>query len=209
MLSLQKVLGKEDRFFELLEASAQKASESVDALITLVKDPAGLQTLEKFANARRAEKAITNQISEELCKTFVTALEREDIEALSVSLYKITKNVEKLGERILLNPQALVGIDLTHEAAAMKQATEIILEMIRALRKGAVLDAIKKLNLKLQVIEGDFDNKVLEQLKVLYSGKIDAVRVIYLKDIFEMFEKTSDRCRDAGNVITQIVLKNT
>ena len=43
--------------------------------------------------SRRAEKRIADEISEALCKTFVTALEREDIEALSLGLYKIPKTV--------------------------------------------------------------------------------------------------------------------
>ena len=38
-------------------------------------------------------------------QTFITALEREDIEALSNALYKIPKTVEKFCERILLAPQ--------------------------------------------------------------------------------------------------------
>jgi uncharacterized protein Yka (UPF0111/DUF47 family) len=43
----------------------------------------------------------------------------------------------------------------------------------------------------------------------LFSGKYDAVKVIVLKDLYELLEKVVDRCRDAGNVITQIVLKNS
>jgi uncharacterized protein len=30
-----------------------------------------------------------------------------------------------------------------------------------------------------------------------------------LRDLFELLEKLIDRCRDAGNVIFQIVLKNS
>ena len=37
MFSLQKLLGKEDKFFTLLEASAQEARASVQALVKLSK----------------------------------------------------------------------------------------------------------------------------------------------------------------------------
>jgi uncharacterized protein Yka (UPF0111/DUF47 family) len=30
-----------------------------------------------------------------------------------------------------------------------------------------------------------------------------------LKDLYELLEKIIDRCRDVGNVISQIVLKNS
>jgi len=42
--------------------------------------------------ARRKGKRITEDIDEHLCKTFVTPIEREDIESLSDALYKIPKN---------------------------------------------------------------------------------------------------------------------
>ena len=41
--------------------------------------------------------------------TFVTALEREDIEALSNALYKIPKTVDKFTTRILVAPQHVPG----------------------------------------------------------------------------------------------------
>src|SRR5437667_11718095 len=99
MFSLQKILGKEDKFFDLLEASAEEAHGSVQLLNALIKSPEQARSLEEFAHTRRKDKRITEEITEELCKTFVTPLEREDIEALASALYKIPKTAEKFGER--------------------------------------------------------------------------------------------------------------
>ena len=35
------------------------------------------------------------------------------------------------------------------------------------------------------------------------------MRYMILKDLFELLEKAIDRCRDAGNVVNQVVLKNS
>jgi uncharacterized protein Yka (UPF0111/DUF47 family) len=35
------------------------------------------------------------------------------------------------------------------------------------------------------------------------------MRYLILKDLFELLEKAIDRCRDAGNVVHQVVLKNS
>jgi uncharacterized protein Yka (UPF0111/DUF47 family) len=58
-------------------------------------------------------------------------------------------------------------------------------------------------------LEGEGDKLILEELKNLYSGTHDGIKVVFLKDIFELIEKVFDRCRDAGNVINHIVLKNS
>jgi uncharacterized protein Yka (UPF0111/DUF47 family) len=33
--------------------------------------------------------------------------------------------------------------------------------------------------------------------------------VLVLRDLYDLLEKIVDRCRDAGNVVTHIVLKNS
>ena len=61
--------------------------------------PKAKRTLDAFVAVRRKEKLLAQDLTEYLCKTFVTPLEREDIEALSNALYKIPKTVEKFAER--------------------------------------------------------------------------------------------------------------
>src|SRR5437762_134842 len=209
MFSLQKLLGKEDKFFDLLEASAEEARASVQILIKYLQKPEQLKTLDEFILARRKDKAITAQISDALCTTFVTALEREDIEALSVALYKVPKTVEKIAERIMLAPAYLKAMDLSRQVDLLQRAAETVVLMIRELRKGVRLEHIKLQNDQLQTLEGEADKVLVELLRVLYATQQDTVRVVFLKVIYELLEKVADRCRDAGNVITNIVLKNS
>jgi hypothetical protein len=72
-----------------------------------------------------------------------------------------------------------------------------------------LLERIKELNDRLQFVEGEADKLMVELLRDLYSGKQDALRVVILKDLYELMEKVIDRCRDAGNVVLQIALKNS
>lgn len=209
MFSLQRLFGREDFFFDLLEASALESKTSVEALDRFLKNPDQLRTLDEFVLARRNEKRIAEKISEAVCTTFVTALEREDIEALSVALYKIPKTVEKAAERILVAPHLIAGADLSKHLRMMESATATVLEMIKGLRKGMDLEATSQANAKLQVLESEADNMMLGLLKDLYTNHKDPVKVIFLKDLYELAEKVFDRCRDAGNVITHIVLKNS
>jgi uncharacterized protein Yka (UPF0111/DUF47 family) len=209
MFSLQRLLGKEDKFFDLLEASADEARNSVRILLKYLQGPDQLKTLDEFISSRRKEKAITAEIGQALCTNFVTALEREDIESLSDGLYKLTKTVEKIAERLMLAPQFLQGINLSSEITLLERAADIVLEMIRDLRKGVNLERIKALNDQLQEAEGDADKVLLGLLRQLYTSNFEVNRIVFLKDYFELLEKVIDRCRDAGNVVTRIVLKNS
>src|SRR5262245_56542688 len=157
MFSLQRLLGKEDMFFELLEASAQEARNSVQALVRLGKAADKPVALEEFARLRRKDKEITAQIRNAVYTTFVTALEREDIEALCNALYRIPKTVEKFSERMMLAPQQVHGVDFSKQVDLLDQATDCVVQMVQSLRRGVNLDDIKTLHDKIQHVEGEAD----------------------------------------------------
>lgn len=210
MISLQKLFGKKDVFFDLLAASATQARASVQALHKLLSAPAdAAHNLDAFSASRREDKKVTQQIDEALCKTFVTELEREDIEALANALYKIPKTVEKIAERLLICSERLAGKDFSSQVKLMDAAAEIILTMVVELRKKLHLERVKDLNDKIQQVEGEADRLMIECLRALYTTEKDAVMVIILKDLYDLMEKVVDRCRDAGNVVANIVLKNS
>jgi uncharacterized protein Yka (UPF0111/DUF47 family) len=209
MFSLQKILGKKDKFFDLLEASAEEARASVQALVKLNKNPGETQVVYEFIQARRKEKLIRIKISEAVYSSFVTVLEREDIENLSYALYRIPKTVEKFGERLLLTPERVKGVDFSKQINPLEQAADTVAAMVKALRQEANLEQMVELNNKLQYLEGEADKIVMELLRDLLSGRHEPIKVIIVKDLYELLEKVIDRCRDVGNVIVQIVLKNS
>src|SRR3977135_3683236 len=102
MFSIRKFFGHDEKFYDLLEASAQQADSSVHHLVAPLgtrEHNVSPQSLDEFVHSRRKDKQITQELTEQLCKTFITPLEREDIQALAAALYKIPKTVEKSGER--------------------------------------------------------------------------------------------------------------
>ena len=210
MFSLQRFFGRSELFFDLLEQSALEARESVDLIkSTLINPTRGQSPLDEFALLRKKDKRITEEIREALTQSFVTPLEREDIEALAIALYKIPKTLEKFCERLLLSPDRFRAEDFSRQMQLLEQATETVLKMTRALRSSPGTEAMKEQNERLQYLEGEADKLMLELLRALYSGKQDPVTVIALKDLYDLLEKVIDRCRDVGNVIFHVVLKNS
>lgn len=208
MISIQRIFGKEDRFFELLLASANESHESIDFLTDLLRHER-TRPLTELTAVRKKDKQITKEISELLVKTFVTALEREDIEALSSVLYKIPKTVEKFVERYTISSDRVAKIDFTRHAAMLDEATVHVVDLIKTLKKGMDIVRVKELNDRIQQIEGDADKLMLECLQDLYSGKYDPLDVHIISKLYDLLEKVVDRCRDVGKVVAQIAYKNS
>ncbi len=209
MISLAKLFGKSDRFFELLDASAKSAFQSIEELERLLTQSNGQIALAELAITRRNEKKIAQTISEELVNVFVTTLDREDIESLSRALYRIPKTVEKFGERFEIIHHHVKGSDFAAQMNLAKESASVICRMVAMLSSSPKLELIKAENDKLQELEGRADQLVLSYLKEIYSGNIEPIKAMAMRDLYDLLEKVIDRCRDAGNVVTQIVLKNS
>jgi uncharacterized protein Yka (UPF0111/DUF47 family) len=209
MFSFQKMFGRDEVLFDLLDKSASEAQASAHLMRRMLQNPSETgAAIAEFSALRRKDKQITEEIRSQLTQTFVTPLEREDIEALANALYKIPKTLEKFGERLQLASALVVGTSFNQQAELLDTAIQTVVQMVRELRTPS-LGSMRELNGKLQYLEGAADNLMLELLRSLYVGDHDAVRVIALKDLYELLEKVIDRCRDAGNVIFHIVLKNS
>ncbi|MEO5812200.1 MAG: pit accessory protein [Rhodanobacter sp.] len=209
MFSLQTMFGKGDKFYGLLEQSAAAACESANALLELLNHNGDGPLLASFTASRVREKGLAAQISEELMNTFVTALDREDIEALNSALYKIPKTIEKFAERYEIVATRVAGVDFAQRAQILNQSTAVVAQMISQLRRNLQIDPMKKLQDRMQALESEGDRMLVEAYRNIYMEGGDVMRAMLAKDLFELIEKAIDKCRDVGNIVYSIVLKNS
>ena len=208
MFSLQTIFGSGKQFYTLLDEAAVAASDAAKALHSMLREADRQPALDAFKLARLRERAASDKISQALVDSFMTPIEREDIEALGSALYKIPKQIEKFADRYSLAVQHLEQIDFAPRAAMLEQAAGVVVEMVNDLRH-MNLDRMTALNEKLRALENEADRLMLELYRDIYSGRLDNLQMFLLKEFFEILEKAIDRCREAGVVAYQIVLKNS
>ena len=208
MFSLQTIFGQGKQFYALLDEAAIAAHDSTVALYEMLSDTSRAPVLDAFKLARQRERAASDRISQELVDAFITPIEREDIEALASALYKIPKQVERFADRYCLAQHRLDGIDFAPRAAMLEKAAAVVVEMVHELPR-LRLEPMKRLNDKLRVIETEADRLILELHREIYSVALEAGEMFLLKEFFEILEKAIDRCREAGVVTYEIVLKNS
>lgn len=208
MFSLQTIFGSGKQFYTLLDEAADAAYDSAKALHAMMKATDRQPALDAFKLARQRERAISDKLGKALVDSFITPIEREDIESLGSALYKIPKQIEKFADRYSLAVRQLENIDFAPRAAMLEQAAGVVREMVHELPK-LEIDSMTRLNEKLRAIENEADRLMLELYRDLYSGKLESQQMFLLKEFFEILEKAIDRCREAGVVVYQIVLKNS
>jgi len=209
MASIFNFFSKGDKFFVLLDSAADEATGSVQDLISYIGTPRAQRDLNSISDHRRAEKRIFDKISEELINTFVTQLEREDIEHLADTLHRIPKACEKFAEYVNIAGERADGVDFSRQLGLLKEAVSVVNTMVKNLRNLSDLEACKDLSKRLSQIESKGDEIMLELLGELYSGKHEPLQAFVLRDLYERIEKIIDRCSNVGKVVVQVVLKNS
>jgi uncharacterized protein len=211
-MPLAKLFGKETRFWTLLRNAAAQAKISVASLLKLVPllgaGPTET-TMGDIGQSRRKAKQIATETTEALTKVFNTPLDREDIEALNSALYKISKTVEKIAERLTICPPGANFEHITKQLGMLEQAVAVTELLVDELCGGQHGEKVKEHYERLQAIESSADRVMTEQLRELSRGNEDARSLVYWKDMLELAEKAIDRCRDAGDIVFTTILKNS
>lgn len=206
------LLPREDKFSQLLSALSKTAHEAALHLKTYIEtqDAAQRETTGKAIVARKEEaKNLLSNITQSLCQTYMTPFDREDIQEFAVNLYKITKTLEKIRERIDLHGIASERGDFSLQIDLICQEGQAMNEMVAALGKGKASQFIIDKTEILQNLELQGDDVLAKLLVSLFSEDRSARDLILRKDIYDMLEKVIDRYRDAANIAVEIVLKHS
>ncbi len=202
------IVPQEREFFDLLERQASVVAEGAIALRDLLRDFRNVRA--KVRNIKDIEHKgddTVHTIFEELNKSFITPIDREDIIALANSLDNILDYVDAAANRISL-------YEIAQPSAAMIDLSEVIVEGTSALRKAVGMirnmkqaDAVEAISVEVNRMENVADDLLNVSVAELFHEK-DVVYILKAKEILENLEQATDYCEDAANVLSDIVAKN-
>jgi hypothetical protein len=198
-----EVLG--DRFYDLLEASAEEAGHSVRLLAGFLKVRS--DSTEDLAAVRRKSEQIAAEIGSTLARTIMAGLQRDDIQGLSRVLRTIPERVEKLAGRHLLARDRLADLDFSPPVEPLGTAVETLDAMVHQLRAFANLETTQPLNSRLQDAADRAETLLEGVVREVYRRQDDPLKLVIVKDLADQIQSIIDACRDAGNLVLRVVLK--
>lgn len=193
-----------DRFFDLLTRQSTKTLEGLEALWAYAesgtRDNANL-----VRNIEREADELRRILIEELDKTFVTPIDREDLFALSRTIDDVVDYANTTVDEM--------------EIYEVK-GDEHIKEMVNVLRKAAreLNDAVKILKdypkiasehaVKAKAYENTMEKTYHIALAELFKGS-DTVYMLKMREIYRHLSNAADRGDEAANIISSIVMKHS
>lgn len=199
---------KPNRFMVLLIEQAQYTVTAMDCLVEYMKTP----TDERAARMRSLEKEADETrriLIDELNRTFITPLDREDIFALSRSIDDILDYAyTTVDEMVTLNVEP--NSFLERMASLLRDAAEEIrLAMLRFEDHPRVANDHA---IRAKALENRIETVYRDAIAELFQGPQDVehvVEMLKLREIYRHLSNAADRGDEAANVISGAVVKIT
>ena len=204
------IMPPEDKmFFTYFQDSAEICQKTARLYDKIMHDHLNDEFKEKALKYKKKSKLSYKAVLKQLNKSFITPIEREDIQTIAVQLNKITKKIVKA----CLNLEVYRLNDYTDEmkeqALTLVQATDKLAEIIKLFKKVSDVEKITKLNIEMKEIESHGDEIHRRAMGNLFSGKYEALDVIKLRDKYKEIENAFDACFYVTDTILNVVLKQS
>ena len=189
-----------------LAIKAKEASEELVQLFTHIENAPEYHV--KIKQIEREADDLTRSIFAELNKSFITPLDREDMQRIAAKTDDVIDFMEGISGRIVSyhissNPPHM--LDIAKELVSAVKEVELMISQLKNVKVNkSMIDHCRKIS----DIEHTVDDLYRTAVGKLFETT-DAINIIKLKDIYESLETASDRCLDVADVIEDIVLKYT
>jgi predicted phosphate transport protein (TIGR00153 family) len=202
-----RLLPREEEFFDLFVAVAERNKEAAQHLRDLFEAPPDRRRpiVEAIKRLEHEADQVTHEVVNRLDRTFITPLDREDIHKLASDLDDVMDAMDGTAKRSQI---FRVGV----APAGVKQLTEVIQRMVAVLaeavgrlKKG---DDVMRFCIEAKRLEEEGDAIYQEALGKMFDTERDGLEVIKWKEIYDILELTLDQGEDVANILESITLKH-
>lgn len=195
-----------DVFYSLFEDGTVYCKQAASLLSEILDKGV---TEEHIASARQIKHASNKNIKktlEVLDTSFVTPIDREDIQEIAGLLNKITKKIVKACLNMKVYKLDTYTDNLKNQSQTLIAATNELEQIFANFKKPTISDMTAR-NLKMKEIETRGDEILYSATESLFSGKYDALTVIKLRDLHKDLENALDACYNVTDAVVSVVLK--
>jgi hypothetical protein len=205
---MTKIFKKDEKFFKIFGQMTVYILEAAEILGSMVRNPAAdlVPLASKIKDLEHKGDELTHRVIDELNKTFITPIDREDIHDLSAALDDVLDLIDSTATRIVL-------FRITDPIRAVPEMCTVLLN--QAMEIGAAVsnlqdnDHVVERCIEINRLENDGDRLFQSAIASLFEDVKDPIDVIKRKEIIETLEAATDKAEDVANVLESIIVKNT
>ena len=205
---------KEDKYFDLFNAHAElvvQGGKALAGLIGALVDAQEQKSLfaDEIDRIEREADEITHSVLSKLHTSFITPFDRDEIHQLINGMDNILDIIQDVAESTTLYDIHHVPPDARYLGDVTEQCCSRVQKVVALLHSMENAPAILKMCHEIAELESDADRMLREAMSRVFREEPDVRQVVKLKEIYELLESVTDRCKDVSGTIEAIVLENS
>ncbi len=199
-------------YFQLIE---QQVSCCVEASTLLLESLSGYNAADNSANRDKIHAVehqadnLHHDILTRLSAEFITPIDQEDILHLVQIVDDITDALDEVMLHCYMYHVETLPARTLALAAVVDNCVKALHEAAKELKNFKKPDALRKLLVQVNSVEGEADALHTEAIHQLFGEEQDVKSLFSSMAIYDGLENCCDLCEHAADVIEQIIIKNT
>src|SRR3972149_1360671 len=203
------IIPQDKHFFNMLENESNNVLDGSKVFLDMLNNYENIKAIQQqIKDIEHQGDDFVHEIFEELNKTFITPIDHEDISALASAFDDVLDYIDGTATRLVLYEIEKPEENMIKLAEVLvTQATELntALSGLRNLKNPR---EIEKRCIEVNRLENVADDIYKTSVAELFRRK-DAIEIMKLKEVYERLEFATDKCEDAANIISDIVVNNS
>jgi len=202
------VKSNEKQILVTLDDLAKKAVQISEELVIMLSDLKNAECHKKIHTIETEADKLVRDIFSELNSTFITPLDREDMQRVASKIDDTVDHIDGISARLhsyKITTSPPYALDMANELVNATKEVELMTSKLRNIKNPSTMIEHCR---NTSAIEHKVDDLYSAAISKLFESK-DPIEIIKLKDIYEKMESASDRCVDVADVVEDIVLKYT
>ncbi|MCR4436422.1 MAG: DUF47 family protein [Clostridiales bacterium] len=204
-----RVTSKELIFFDMFVEGVENACKAAGLLLDLMTDYRSVH--EKVRNIETCEHdgdKNVHDILHKLNQSFITPIDREDIDFIARELDNITDAIEATAHRFTMFNVVSIKEDAITLAKLIVQCTKELRDLMVELKNMKRSTTLQQKVIEVNRIENEGDDIYRSAITKLFVTEKDAIEIVKWKEIYEFLENTLDACEDVADSVEGVVMKH-
>ncbi|WNC14088.1 DUF47 family protein [Brevibacillus brevis] len=171
-----------------------------------------METLKKFAETMKEYESKGDKLIHDIIirinKTFITAIEREDVMELAVKMDDVLDGLEACAARLYMYDIMEPDETMVRFGQIIEDSSQQILLAFELLRQQK-LTAMREYIIRINDLESAGDDLVRRSIHRLFHSSSDPIHIMQFKEIYDVLEGVMNHCEDVADAMETVIMSNT
>lgn len=201
---------KEENYFDMFITSVDFSLEAAEALLSLIKNYTDVdKKVKDIHTIEHSGDMHFHKLYEQLMRSFMTPIDREDILLLAQKIDDVTDLIEDIAYKFVMFDIKILRPDVETFIGLIVKSCKLMKTAIIEFKNFSKSKDLSNKILQINDIEEEADTIYKNAVRALFTTNQEAVEIFKWRELYGTMENCIDACEDVADAMNGVILKNS